>query len=102
LQPSLFEGWSTTVEEAKSLGKKLLLSDIAVHREQNPPESVFFDPKNSEELAAKMLKLFTDTSAGPDAALEIAARQNLPIRTNEYAENFLKAVEIARKNISAS
>ena len=34
LQPSLFEGWSTTVEEAKSVGKPMLLSDIPVHREQ--------------------------------------------------------------------
>ena len=34
LNPSRFEGWSTTVEEAKALGKTLLVSDIAVHREQ--------------------------------------------------------------------
>ncbi len=34
LNPSRFEGWSTTVEEAKSVGKPLLVSDIAVHREQ--------------------------------------------------------------------
>ena len=34
VNPSRFEGWSTTVEEAKALGKRLLVSDIAVHREQ--------------------------------------------------------------------
>ena len=34
LNPSRFEGWSTTVEEAKALGKRLLVSDIPVHREQ--------------------------------------------------------------------
>jgi glycosyltransferase involved in cell wall biosynthesis len=34
INPSLFEGWSTGVEEAKALGKPLLVSDIAVHREQ--------------------------------------------------------------------
>lgn len=34
LNPSRFEGWSTTVEEAKALGKPLRVSDIAVHREQ--------------------------------------------------------------------
>jgi Glycosyltransferase len=101
LQPSLFEGWSTTVEEAKSLGKRMLLSDIAVHREQNPPESDYFDPRNSEDLAAKMLKMFTQISAGPDAELENIARQNLPLRTHEYAESFLMAVAMARKNISA-
>jgi len=34
LNPSRFEGWSSTVEEAKTMGKPLLVSDIPVHREQ--------------------------------------------------------------------
>ncbi len=34
IQPSLFEGWSTLVEECKALGKYLIVSDIPVHREQ--------------------------------------------------------------------
>lgn len=34
LNPSRFEGWSTSVEEAKALGKPVWLSDIGVHREQ--------------------------------------------------------------------
>jgi glycosyltransferase involved in cell wall biosynthesis len=34
LQPSCFEGWSTVVEDAKTLGKTVIASDIAVHREQ--------------------------------------------------------------------
>jgi glycosyltransferase involved in cell wall biosynthesis len=34
LQPSRFEGWSTVIEDAKTLGKKILASDIPVHREQ--------------------------------------------------------------------
>jgi glycosyltransferase involved in cell wall biosynthesis len=34
LNPSRFEGWSTSVEEAKALGKTLWVSDIPVHREQ--------------------------------------------------------------------
>jgi glycosyltransferase involved in cell wall biosynthesis len=34
INPSLFEGWSTTVEEAKSTGTPMILSDLGVHREQ--------------------------------------------------------------------
>jgi glycosyltransferase involved in cell wall biosynthesis len=34
LQPSRFEGWSTIVEDAKTLGKTVIASDIPVHREQ--------------------------------------------------------------------
>lgn len=43
LNPSRFEGWSTTVEEAKYMGKKLILSDLPVHREQNPRDSIFIN-----------------------------------------------------------
>lgn len=42
LNPSRFEGWSTSVEEAKANGIQLLLSDIPVHREQ-APSAIFFD-----------------------------------------------------------
>lgn len=52
LQPSLFEGWHTGVEEAHLIGKRILLSTIPVHVEQNPPNSYFFDPTNAEELAS--------------------------------------------------
>ena len=52
VQPSLFEGWSTVVEEAHCLGKKLIVSDIAVHREQNVPGAVYFDARDPGNLAA--------------------------------------------------
>jgi len=42
INPSLFEGWSSVVEESKSLGVRLLLSDIDVHQEQAPPTGLFF------------------------------------------------------------
>ena len=41
INPSRFEGWSTTVEEAKYFGKRLILSDIPVHHEQNPTDSLY-------------------------------------------------------------
>lgn len=50
LNPSLFEGWSTTVEEAKGSGTPLILSDIPVHREQCPGAR-FFAPADSNALA---------------------------------------------------
>lgn len=52
LNPSFFEGWSTTVEEAKSLKKRLLLSDLLIHREQaDGYNAVFFDPNSVEQLS---------------------------------------------------
>ena len=57
INPSLCEGWSTTVEEAKALGKTILLSDIAVHKEQDPPKGCFFPPEDAICLAEGMQAL---------------------------------------------
>ena len=35
VQPSLFEGWGTVVEDAKTLGVQVLCSDIEIHHEEN-------------------------------------------------------------------
>jgi len=52
IQPSLFEGWSTVVEDAKLMNKFLLVSDIEIHREQLVNSSArFFDPYNVNQLA---------------------------------------------------
>ena len=58
INPSFFEGWSTTVEEAKVFGKTILLSDILVHKEQNPNRGIYFSPRSSIELAKVMKKVF--------------------------------------------
>lgn len=51
IQPSLFEGWSTLVEESKALGKFIIVSDIPIHREQINDNCTFFNPNNEIELA---------------------------------------------------
>ena len=35
INPSYFEGWSSSVEQAKAYNKKIILSQIDVHKEQN-------------------------------------------------------------------
>ena len=49
--PSLYEGWSTALEEAKALGKDCFASDIKVHREQGHPRARYFNPDDAEALA---------------------------------------------------
>ena len=60
IQPSLFEGWSTTVEDAKYLNQFVLLSDLPVHREQLDYNVAFFNPLKPEELAVKLEKGVTE------------------------------------------
>jgi glycosyltransferase involved in cell wall biosynthesis len=56
LQPSLFEGWSTVVEDAKSLNAPVIASSIAVHTEQlaSYDAKLFFAPESASQLAACM------------------------------------------------
>lgn len=54
LNPSKFEGWASSVEEAKALGTPLILSDIDVHREQQP-DARFFCPDDPAALARLLL-----------------------------------------------
>jgi glycosyltransferase involved in cell wall biosynthesis len=96
LNPSFFEGWSTTVEEAKSLGKNMILSDIPVHREQDPPGSTFFHPPNAQELAAILCRKYDEGHGGPDLALERTAGERLRDRTMQFAANYQNIIlEIA-------
>jgi glycosyltransferase involved in cell wall biosynthesis len=56
INPSFFEGWSTTVEEAKVIRKKIILSDIAIHKEQDPELGLYFNPNDSRKLAALLIE----------------------------------------------
>jgi glycosyltransferase involved in cell wall biosynthesis len=95
LQPSRFEGWSTTVEETKSVGKAIILSDIPVHREQAPASASYFDPSDAAALAEQLIETYDSRSPGPDEALEEAACAALPARTREFAEAFVGIVRDA-------
>lgn len=59
IQPSLFEGWSTIVEDAKALNIILLCSDIPVHKEQleDYPNKFFFQATNPIDLGQKIQPL---------------------------------------------
>jgi glycosyltransferase involved in cell wall biosynthesis len=74
LNPSRFEGWSTTVEEAKAIGTPMLLSDISVHREQ-APSARFFDIEDAEELADAILC----APVRDNAAIKLAAAKAAPM-----------------------
>jgi len=52
IQPSLFEGWSTVIEDAKSLQVPVVASNLRVNIEQLGDNGVYFDPHNVEELVA--------------------------------------------------
>lgn len=61
IQPSKFEGWSTVVEDAKSLQKQILLSNIPVHVEQMRDAAYYFEPDAAEQLKTLMQGFLTTT-----------------------------------------
>lgn len=88
INPSLFEGWSTVVEEAKYLGKAMILSDIPVHREQAGGEARYFDPHDPDALAAAMQAVIdaADMSEEADRARRMQARlaEAIPTFASRY------------------
>ena len=76
LNPSRFEGWSTTVEEAKAVGTPTLLSDLPVHREQ-VPDARFFGIDDAATLADTVEAAEPRSLTGVRAAVA-AAREPTP------------------------
>src|SRR6476620_5300972 len=89
LNPSLFEGYGMSVDEARSFGKEILVSDIAAHREQNPPRTTFFNKLDCEGLAREMELHWRDIAPGINAAVEATSREEMPQRMRNYAESFI-------------
>jgi glycosyltransferase involved in cell wall biosynthesis len=93
VQPSLFEGWSALVEDARTLGKPIYVSDIPVHREQQPSKAAFFHPDRPDELAELVAQDWSNLKPGPDLAREDEARYEMRRRALSFARLFLKIAQ---------
>ena len=93
LNPSLFEGWSSTVEEAKALGVPLVLSDLRVHREQCPKGGLFFDPQKPESLASCLMLVVNRDDYGVNQISQAARLSEHLIARQVFASAFKKIAE---------
>ncbi|MES1226357.1 MAG: glycosyltransferase, partial [Bacteroidota bacterium] len=84
IQPSLSEGWSTTIEDALSLGKWVICSDIPANKEQVSENVSFFDATNAPQLAA-ILRAVANKSIPP-------RKENYSERVHHFAEDFIKLI----------
>lgn len=92
VQPSRFEGWSTVVEDAKALGRPLILSDLPVHLEQMDSAVSpfhFFKAGDADDLARRLISLWPRFGAGPDPDTEAKALARRRTRELASAEAFL-------------
>jgi glycosyltransferase involved in cell wall biosynthesis len=93
INPSRFEGWSTSVEEGKSLGKTVLLSDIAVHREQAPARGHYFGIDDPAALAQAMRTALAAYSPDQEALHAEQAAAALAQRRITFADRYADIVE---------
>lgn len=93
LNPSKFEGWSTTVEEAKAIGVRMILSDLNVHKEQAGEFADFFNPNSPKELAERLIN-FKPLRVEEKLALQLEAAAFSDFRVAEYAKVFSDLVEL--------
>lgn len=91
LNPSLFEGWSTTVEEARALKVPLVLSDLAVHREQATGIARFFDRTNAHSLADALLEVWQGHAPLRAADFATPAHSDDPVQ--RFADDFVGLVQ---------
>ncbi len=93
INPSLFEGWSSTVEQAKSYNKHLLLSNIGVHKEQNPKYCNYFSPKNYEKLSKLILNVYKFQNPYKHKLNYKNTEKNLNQKILEYSRNFCNKIK---------
>jgi len=89
LNPSLFEGWSTTVEEARALSVPMLLSDLDVHREQMGAKARYFQ-RDSAQALADVLEQAPPFDAPARAAALDAAHTDAQARARGFAGDFAR------------
>lgn len=87
VQPSLFEGWGTVVEDAKTLQKRIVLSDIDVHKEQANADCVFFERNNAKQLADILLEIWKEKKQYVSKA-----NYNYKEQAAEYGKLFYEAL----------
>ncbi|GAA3621176.1 glycosyltransferase [Flavivirga jejuensis] len=89
IQPSLFEGWSTVVEDAKALSKFIILSNLNVHKEQIKENVHFFDPYDENDLAKIIEKYFKEKPKTIDS--------NYKNDINKFALKFVDLIALVTK-----
>ncbi len=93
INPSFCEGWSTTVEEAKAIGARLLLSDLNIHREQTNGEAYFFDPFSTASIVGTLEECWDRYQTNVGSEVESAAYHVSLERRAVFAETFVEICE---------
>ena len=84
IQPSLFEGWSTVVEDSKKINQNCIVSDLKVHREQLKDDGYYFNPNDENQLAEVLSRFSENEIDKPDF--------NYDFDCENFGRNFLEII----------
>ena len=73
VQPSLFEGWSTVIEDAKSLQVPVIAAALPVNKEQLGDRGSYFDPLDAGQLGS-LLMSYPEREPGSEPYAEYQVR----------------------------
>ena len=85
INPSYFEGWSSSVEQANAYEKIIILSKIKVHLEQNPDNAYFFNPNNSNSLKNILLNIYYKKKK-----IKNRIKKNTKVKIDKYINNYYR------------
>ena len=74
------------------MGKQIILSDIPVHREQNPERAMFFDPANPKELAKAIRECVRQWNPEEERVCAKRAHERQSGRTEAFASTYEEIV----------
>ena len=97
INPSRFEGWSTTVEEAKSFGVPMILSEIDVHREQTGGRARYFGLDDAATLADLLWEAAQAAEPPAIRALLPDLGQRVAAFATDFARVVARAIETQRR-----
>jgi glycosyltransferase involved in cell wall biosynthesis len=102
IQPSKFEGWNTTIEDAKAIGKPVIASNISVHREQLGENGCFFESDSYGELAKILCTASKDWSFGINPESEKIAIEVNKNSAYAYGNKLIAIAEEALTQVDSS
>ena len=77
------------------MGKRVILSDLAVHTEMAPEWALFFNRNDERELANRLIETFRVAKPGPDLELESLMKSRNAKRIQDFGRSFLEIVSDA-------
>ena len=92
LKPSKFEGLSNSVEQARNLGTKVIMSNIPVHKEQKFVNSYTFNVDDYKKLGQLMIEVSKNKKIGKNNRIK-------PNLDDKFIRNYIEMIKISASKL---